>query len=89
MIDHEKTLRQASGHLIHAKRKINEAITLGMALANGEDPAEPETPRPVLPFRPTSPNRDAARFAPAPPDPMYMKPSRLARRTRHGSRRRR
>lgn len=89
MIDQEKTLRQATGHLMHAKRKINEAIGLGLALANGEDPQEPQTPRPAMPFRPTSPDRDAARFHHEPPNPMYMKPSRLARHGRHGSRRRR
>lgn len=88
MIDQEKTLRQATGHLMHAKRKINEAITLGLAIANGEDVPEPETAGP-WPFRPTSPDRDAARFHHEPPNPMYMKPSRLARHGRHGSRRRR
>ncbi len=82
-------LRAANGHLLNAKRKLNEAITLGMALANGEEPEEPETPRPVMPFRPTSPNRDAARFHAEPPNSLYMKPSRLAKRGRHGSRRRR
>lgn len=92
MIDQEKTLRQATGHLMHAKRKINEAIGLGLALANGEDPQEPETPRPAMPFRPTSPDRDAARY-PYMPGPTqsaaFMKPSRMPKRGRHGSRRRR
>lgn len=83
-------VRAINGHLINAKRSINEAIGLGLAIANGEEVPEPPRaePRP-LPFRPTSPNRDAARFAAGPPDPMYMKPSRLAKRGRHGSRRRR
>lgn len=86
-------VRAINGHLINAKRSINEAIGLGLAIANGEEVPEPPRPEPqTMPFRPTSPNRDAARY-PYMPGPMqpteFMKPSRLARRGRHGSRRRR
>jgi len=81
-------IRAATGHLINAKRSLNEAIEIGVALQRGEElPERHEAP--VSTFRPVSPNRDRSRFVPAPDNPMYMKPSRLAKRGRHGSRRRR
>lgn len=89
-----KSIGRINSLLLNAKRSINEAITLGMAMQSGVEPPEDTVaappapaPRPRPVFRPTSPNRDAAMFGP--PDPLFMKPSRMRERGRHGSRRRR
>lgn len=88
MNDQDRKMRGIVGHLISAKRSINEAIDIGMDIRDGRSPEEP-LPEPRHPHknsmyrpprfnRPVSPARDY--------DLGMMKPSRL---NRHGRGRRR
>jgi hypothetical protein len=79
-MNQERTLRAVEGHLSRANRAIREARDI---LAGNDTEPRQEAPRR---FRPVSPARDARFY---PPNPEFMKPSRMAARGRHGSRRRR
>lgn len=79
-MNQDRTFRAIEGHLGRANRAIREARDI---LAGSDNEPQHEAPRT---FRPVSPARDARFY---PPNPEFMKPSRMAARGRHGSRRRR
>lgn len=82
----DRNKKSMLGHLNRADRSLREA----QDILHGRYHDEPESSTPAT-FRPVSPDRDRRRTKPfaAAPNPAYMKPSRMPKRGRHGSRRRR
>lgn len=82
----DRSKKAMLGHLNRADRSLREA----QSILHGNYSDEPESSRPAT-FRPVSPDRDRRRpVFYGPPNPDYMKPSRMpGKRGRHGSRRRR